>query len=54
MPYSFHSHSGQFCSHGEGTLEEIVRAAIEKRMQVLALTEHMPRDEQDLYPEEVM
>lgn len=27
--------------------------AVEKGMQTLALTEHMPREERDFYPEEV-
>ena len=30
-----------------------MKTAIDKKMQVLALTEHMPREEDDLYPEEV-
>lgn len=54
MPFSHHSHSGQFCSHATNTLEEVVKHAIEKRMEVFALTEHMPRKEEDLYPEEVI
>ena len=54
MPFSHHSHSGQFCCHGEGTLESIVLTAIQKEMQTLALTEHMPREERDFYPEEVI
>lgn len=53
MPFSHHSHSGQFCSHAKSTLEEVVQAAVEKKMQVYALTEHMPREDTDLYPEEV-
>jgi histidinol-phosphatase (PHP family) len=53
MPFSHHSHSGQFCGHATGSLEEMVQAAIEKKMIVFALTEHMPRDEADFYPEEV-
>ena len=54
MVYSHHSHSGEFCGHARDTLEEVVKEAIRKNMQVLALTEHMPRDEdRDLYPEEV-
>lgn len=28
--------------------------AIEKKMEVFALTEHMPREEEDFYPEEVI
>ena len=53
MPFSHHSHSGEFCGHGENTVEEVVQTAISKKFQVYALTEHMPRGEQDLYPEEV-
>lgn len=53
MPYSHHSHSGQFCpGHARNTLEEMVQTAISKKMSVFSLTEHMPRDEQDFYPEE--
>ena len=52
MPFSHHSHSGQFCYHAQNTLEEMVKAAIVKKMRVFALTEHMPREEVDLYPEE--
>ncbi len=54
MPYSHHSHSGEFCGHATNTLEEVVKNAIEKKMEVFALTEHMPREEDDLYPEEVI
>jgi len=54
MPFSHHSHSGQFCGHATNTLEEMVQTAIGHKMTVFALTEHMPRDrEEDLYPEEV-
>lgn len=54
MPFSHHSHSGQFCGHATDTLEEVVQRAIALKMQVFALTEHMPRDQDsDLYPEEV-
>lgn len=53
MPVSHHSHSGQFCGHAQNTLEEVVKTAIKKKMLVFALTEHMPREEEDLYPEEV-
>ncbi|KAJ2747466.1 hypothetical protein GGI20_000455 [Coemansia sp. BCRC 34301] len=53
MPFSFHTHSGQFCRHASGDLEDVVRAAISKGMLVLGLSEHMPRSRaQDLYPEE--
>ncbi|KAF8531789.1 Polymerase/histidinol phosphatase-like protein [Trichophaea hybrida] len=54
MPFSHHSHSGQFCHHAKDTLEEIILTAISKGMRVIALTEHMPRDQvEDLYPEEI-
>ena len=53
MPFSHHSHSGQFCAHAKDTLEDVVKAALAKKMRLLALTEHMPREQQDLYPEEV-
>ncbi len=54
MPYSHHSHSGQFCpGHANNTLEEMVEAAIAQRMEVFALTEHMPRHDEDRYPEEI-
>jgi histidinol-phosphatase (PHP family) len=53
MPFSHHSHSGQFCKHAKNTLEEMVQMAITKGMQTFALTEHMPRDVEDFYPEEV-
>ncbi|KAI4177566.1 MAG: hypothetical protein LQ346_007659 [Caloplaca aetnensis] len=53
MPYSHHSHSGQFCAHARDTLEAVVEAALGKKMQVFALTEHMPREQQDLYSEEI-
>jgi len=54
MPHSHHSHSGQFCKHGFGELEEVVKEAIRQRFEVYGLTEHVPRYRQaDLYPEEV-
>ncbi|KDQ28021.1 hypothetical protein PLEOSDRAFT_1065338 [Pleurotus ostreatus PC15] len=53
MPYSHHSHSGQFCQHAKGTLEEVVQEAIRQNFKVYGLTEHVPRyREEDLYPEE--
>lgn len=52
MPFSHHSHSGQFCGHATSTLEEVVQAAISKGMTTLCLTEHIPRDKIDFYPEE--
>ncbi|RUS20924.1 Polymerase/histidinol phosphatase-like protein [Endogone sp. FLAS-F59071] len=54
MPFSFHSHSGQFCSHATGKLEEVVLEAIRKGFRIYGLSEHMPRYEaKELYPEEV-
>ncbi|KAH8112391.1 histidinol phosphate phosphatase H [Phellopilus nigrolimitatus] len=53
MPVSHHSHSGQFCKHASGTLEEIVLEAIRQGFVVYGLTEHVPRYRlQDRYPEE--
>ncbi|CAG8758325.1 7107_t:CDS:2, partial [Racocetra persica] len=46
-------HSGQFCEHAKGKLEEIVIEAIKKKFLVYGLSEHCPRYRvQDLYPEE--
>lgn len=54
MPFSHHSHSGQFCKHASGSLEEVVQEAIRQKFIVFGLTEHVPRYRlQDLYPEEV-
>ena len=54
MPYSHHSHSGQYCKHASGLLEEVVKEAIRQHFQIYGLTEHVPRyRELDLYPEEV-
>ncbi|CAG8507963.1 10463_t:CDS:2 [Ambispora leptoticha] len=53
MPISMHSHSGQFCKHARGNLEEVVQEAIKKKFLVYGLSEHCPRYRtQDLYPEE--
>jgi histidinol-phosphatase (PHP family) len=54
MPYTHHSHSGQFCHHASGQLEEVVISAIKNGFHTIGLTEHMPRfSERDLYPEEI-
>ncbi|KAK7053802.1 histidinol-phosphatase [Favolaschia claudopus] len=51
--HSHHSHSGQFCKHAAGTLEEVVLEAIRQGFEVYGLSEHVPRYRQiDLYPEE--
>lgn len=52
MPWSHHSHSGQFCGHATNTLEEVVQDAIYKGMSTFCMTEHIPRDRVDFYPEE--
>ncbi|USP74679.1 hypothetical protein yc1106_01953 [Curvularia clavata] len=52
MPYSHHSHSGQFCSHAKDTLEQVIQAAIAKGFHSFALTEHIPRPIEDFYPGE--
>ena len=52
--HSHHSHSGQFCKHAAGLLENVVLEAIRQGFEVYGLTEHVPRyRDQDLYPEEV-
>lgn len=54
MPFSHHSHSGQFCpGHAKNSLEEVIQTAIAKDIRVFCLSEHMPRSVQDFYPEEV-
>ena len=53
MPFSHHSHSGQFCGHAANTLEEVVQKAISMGMTTFCMTEHMPREEVDFYPEEI-
>ncbi|KAF2113401.1 polymerase/histidinol phosphatase-like protein [Lophiotrema nucula] len=52
MPYSHHSHSGQFCGHAKNTLEEVIRDAISKGFHSFSLTEHIPRPLADFYPGE--
>ena len=54
MPFSHHSHSGQFCpGHAVDSLEDVVKTAISKKLRVICLTEHMPRHDIDAYPEEL-
>ena len=46
-------HSGEFCSHASGTLEETIRSYIDRGFARVGLTEHMPpADDRWLYPEE--
>jgi len=53
MPHSHHSHSGQFCKHASGLLEDVVLEAVQQGFEVYGLTEHVPRyRNDDLYPEE--
>ncbi|KAF8660480.1 hypothetical protein AX16_001606 [Volvariella volvacea WC 439] len=53
MPHSHHSHSGQFCKHASGLLEDVVLEAIRQGFEVFGLSEHTPRYRvTDLYPEE--
>jgi len=52
MPWSHHSHSGQFCGHATSTLESVVQTAIARGMTIFCLTEHMPRNAIDFYPDE--
>ena len=52
MPFTHHSHSGQFCSHARDTLSEMLSTGIKSNMSVMALTEHVPRSNKDLYDEE--
>lgn len=53
MPHTHHSHSGQFCNHAVDPLREIVTHAFEaKKMSLVALTEHVPRPAEHLYPDE--
>jgi HisJ family histidinol phosphate phosphatase len=55
MPHSHHSHSGQFCKHATGLLEDVVLEAIRQGFEVYGLTEHVPRYRtEDFYPEEVI
>jgi len=55
MPHSHHSHSGQFCRHARGALEDVVLEAIRQRFRLYGLSEHVPRYRTvDLYAEEVI
>ncbi|BGP55611.1 hypothetical protein JCM8202_004679 [Rhodotorula sphaerocarpa] len=53
MTISHHSHSGQFCRHAKGTLEEVVEEAIRQGFTTFGLSEHVPRYKKEhFYPEE--
>ncbi|GEQ71276.1 hypothetical protein JCM33374_g4957 [Metschnikowia sp. JCM 33374] len=52
--HSHHSHSGDYISHGNGSLESMVATARAKGFTNYCLTEHMPRlSDRYLYPEEL-
>ena len=53
-PVSVHGgHSGQFCGHARGTLEEMVLAYIDQGYPWVGITEHMPPvTDAFVYPEE--
>ena len=47
-------HSGTFCDHAEGTLRQILEAAVAQKMSVFGITEHAPRlGERFLYAREL-
>lgn len=51
--HSHHSHSGQYCTHAVGQLEECIQEAIRQNFTLFCLTEHIPRYRvEDLYPGE--
>ncbi len=52
--FSFHGgHSGEFCRHAEGRLEEVVRAARAAGFSHFGISEHMPRERPEfLYADE--
>lgn len=53
MLVSCHSHSGEFCKHGQDKLYQIINQAVKLGFKTYCLTEHMPRyDTMHLYPEE--
>ena len=46
-------HSGEFCCHANDTLDEIIKAYIQKGFSWVGITEHMPfPSDEFLYPEE--
>ncbi|ANB10951.1 histidinol-phosphatase [Sugiyamaella lignohabitans] len=52
--HSHHSHSSDHCQHASSPLDDMIQRAIDERLLVLCLTEHMPRiDPNHLYPEEI-
>lgn len=53
MPWTHHSHSGEFCAHAKDTLEKMFVTGVTKEMAVFAFTEHVSRSNTYLYPEEI-
>lgn len=55
MTVSFHGgHSGDYCDHAGGKLEDVICQAIARGFTHYGLSEHMPRARmEDLYPEEL-
>lgn len=54
MPFSHHSHSKTFISHGSGPLDEVIKNVLAKKFHTFCFTEHMPRlSSKYLYPEEI-
>jgi histidinol-phosphatase (PHP family) len=45
-------HSGEFCDHAESTLREMLEAAVAVGYHTFGVSEHVPRPEPFLYPEE--
>jgi histidinol-phosphatase (PHP family) len=52
--FSYHGgHSGEFCRHAAGSLEEVVESAIRAGFSIYGLSEHAPRYRtEDLFPDE--
>jgi len=47
-------HSGQFCEHAQGTLRQMLEAALQAGYRCFGMTEHAPRPESRfLYPSEI-
>lgn len=46
-------HSGEFCCHASGTLEEVIRGYLERGFTRVGITEHIPPvEDRYLYPDE--
>lgn len=47
-------HSGEFCCHASGTLEEVVRSYVDRGFSRVGITEHIPPEsDRCLYPDEI-